>query len=107
MKRAILLLHMGGSNNLDEVEVFLNNMFNDKRIISAPQPIRLDEAKVNYAHLGGKSPIVGYTQELIVFSAHGLPQRIIDKGGCVPKTPNAHPEFVQALTQIYEEMRAQ
>ena len=76
MKRAILLLNMGGPNNLDEVEVFLNNMFNDKRIISAPQPIRamiaklitwrrLDEAKANYAHLGGKSPIVGYTKELM------------------------------------------
>jgi ferrochelatase len=26
---------------------------------------RKDEAKANYAHLGGKSPLVGYTQELI------------------------------------------
>ena len=62
MKRAILLLNMGGLNNLDEVEVFLNNMFNDKRIISALQPIRamiaklitwrrIDEVKANYAHL--------------------------------------------------------
>jgi ferrochelatase len=76
MKRAILLMNMGGPNNLDEVEVFLNNMFNDKRIIGAPKPIRSliaklitwrrkDEAKANYAHLGGKSPLVGYTQELI------------------------------------------
>lgn len=76
MKRAILLLNMGGPNNLDEVEVFLNNMFNDKHIISAPQPIRAmiaklitwrrkKEAKENYAHLGGKSPIVAYTKELI------------------------------------------
>lgn len=51
-------------------------MFNDKRIIGAPKPIRSliakfitykrkDEAKENYAHLGGKSPIVGYTNELI------------------------------------------
>ncbi|MBA3027013.1 MAG: ferrochelatase [Sulfurimonas sp.] len=76
MKRAILLMNMGGPNNLDEVEVFLTNMFNDKRIIGAPKPIRSmiaklitwrrkDEAKANYAHLGGKSPLVGYTQELI------------------------------------------
>ncbi|MEA1920389.1 MAG: ferrochelatase [Campylobacterota bacterium] len=67
---------MGGPNNLDEVELFLNNMFNDKRIIGAPKPIRKmiaklitwrrkEEAKSNYAHLGGKSPLVGYTQELI------------------------------------------
>lgn len=76
MKRAILLMNMGGPNNLDEVEVFLTNMFNDKRIIGAPKLIRSmiaklitykrkDEAKENYAHLGGKSPLVGYTQELI------------------------------------------
>lgn len=76
MKRAVLLMNMGGPNNLDEVEVFLGNMFNDKRIIGAPKPIRSmisklitwrrkDEAKANYAHLGGKSPLVGYTQDLI------------------------------------------
>jgi len=76
MKRAVVLLNMGGPNNLDEVEVFLNNMFNDKRIISAPKPIRMiiaklitwqrkKEAKSNYEALGGKSPLVGYTKKLI------------------------------------------
>lgn len=33
-------MNMGGPNNLDEVEVFLKNMFNDKYIIGVPQPIR-------------------------------------------------------------------
>ncbi len=76
MKRAILLMNMGGPNNLDEVELFLNNMFNDKRIIGAPKPIRMliaklitwkrkEEAKSNYAALGGKSPIVDYTKALV------------------------------------------
>lgn len=76
MKRAILLMNMGGPNSLDEVEVFLRNMFNDKRIIGAPKPIRAliaelivwrrkKEAKNNYAALGGKSPIVEYTNHLI------------------------------------------
>ena len=76
MKRAILLMNMGGPNNLDEVKVFLTNMFNDKRIIGAPKPIRsmiakfitykrTKEAQGNYALLGGKSPLVGYTKELI------------------------------------------
>ena len=76
MKRAILLMNMGGPNNLDEVKTFLTNMFNDKRIIAAPKPIRAmiaklitfkrtKEAQANYAHLGGKSPLVSYTQELI------------------------------------------
>ncbi|QSZ42137.1 ferrochelatase [Sulfurimonas aquatica] len=76
MKRAILLMNMGGPNNLNEVEVFLTNMFNDKNIIGAPKPIRAMIAKFitfsrtefaqnNYALIGGKSPIIGYTQELI------------------------------------------
>jgi len=76
MKRAILLMNMGGPNNLDEVKTFLTNMFNDKRIIAAPKPIRAmiaklitfrrtKEAQSNYALLGGKSPLVGYTQDLI------------------------------------------
>ncbi|MBT5934048.1 ferrochelatase [Sulfurimonas sp.] len=76
MKRAILLMNMGGPNNLNEVEVFLTNMFNDKNIIGAPKPIRwiisklitftrTEFAQNNYALIGGKSPLVGYTQKLI------------------------------------------
>ncbi|MGB6328671.1 MAG: ferrochelatase [Halarcobacter sp.] len=76
MKKAIVLMNMGGPNNLDEVEVFLTNMFNDKYIIGAPQPIRAmigflittlrkKEAKENYAKLGGMSPIVGHTKRLV------------------------------------------
>jgi ferrochelatase len=40
MKKAILLLNMGGPNNLDEVKTFLANMFNDKNIIQTPTIIR-------------------------------------------------------------------
>ena len=76
MKRAVLLLNMGGPNNLSEVKIFLHNMFNDPRIISAPKPIRLLISKAiiakrlksaisNYELLGGKSPLVGHTQKLI------------------------------------------
>lgn len=76
MKKAIVLMNMGGPNNVDEVEVFLKNMFNDKYIIGAPQPIRAmigfmittlrkKEAKENYKALGGMSPIVGHTKRLV------------------------------------------
>ena len=75
MKKAIVLMNMGGPNNLGEVNVFLKNMFNDKYIIGAPQPIRamigwlirrkrLKEAQHNYSLLGGVSPIVGHTKRL-------------------------------------------
>jgi len=76
VKNAIVLMNMGGPNNLDEVKVFLTNMFNDKYIIGAPQPIRamiawlitskrLGEAQENYSLLGGMSPIVGHTKRLV------------------------------------------
>jgi len=74
--KAIVLLNMGGPRNLDEVEVFLRNMFLDRNILPAPLLIRKfvssyitkkrkEEAKNNYKLLGGKSPIVGYTKSLI------------------------------------------
>jgi len=39
MKEAIVLLNMGGPNNLNEVEMFLQNMFNDPFIF--PKKSRL------------------------------------------------------------------
>ena len=76
MKRAVVLMNMGGPNNISEVKVFLRNMFNDKYIIGAPQPIRamigqiiiskrLKESQENYRKLGGMSPIVGHTKRLV------------------------------------------
>lgn len=69
-------MNMGGPNNISEVKVFLRNMFNDKYIIGAPQPIRamigqiiiskrLKESQKNYEKLGGMSPIVGHTKRLV------------------------------------------
>jgi ferrochelatase len=69
-------MNMGGPNNISEVKVFLRNMFNDKYIIGAPQPIRaligqiiiskrLKESQENYGKLGGMSPIVGHTKRLV------------------------------------------
>jgi len=77
MKKAIVLLNMGGPNNIEEVPLFLNNMFNDKNIITVKSDLlrsliasmivkfRGDEAKKNYALLGGKSPLKDYTKTLI------------------------------------------
>ena len=77
MSKALVLLNMGGPSCLDEVEVFLKNMFHDKNIITVKSDLlrsiisfmivnsRKDEARSNYAKLGGKSPIIGYTEQLI------------------------------------------
>jgi len=77
MDKALLLLNMGGPNNIDEIEVFLNNMFSDKNILPINPYLRklvayiiitkrLEEVKDNYRLLGGKSPLPELTEELIV-----------------------------------------
>ena len=76
MKQALFLLNMGGANNLDEVELFLENMFADKNILPINRYFRrlvatiiiskrLEDVKENYKLLGGKSPLLGLTHELI------------------------------------------
>jgi len=76
-KDALILLNMGGANNLQEVEVFLRNMFNDKNILTIKSDLlrkiigsmiianRLKSAQDIYRKLDGKSPIVGHTKRLV------------------------------------------
>lgn len=74
MKLAVVLFNLGGPDSVTAIEPFLFNLFNDKAIIGAPQPIRyllaryisLRRAPVAaeiYAHLGGKSPLLQLTNE--------------------------------------------
>ncbi len=76
-KKAIIFLNMGAPRDLDEVELFLKNMFNDKNIITIRSDLlrefisfmitstRKNEAKSNYEKLGGISPLVNETQRLL------------------------------------------
>ena len=77
MNKALLLLNMGGPNNIEEVELFLRNMFADKNILTMNPYMRkfianiiiskrLEDVKDNYRLLGGKSPLPELTEELIV-----------------------------------------
>ncbi len=65
---AVILFNLGGPTAPETVGPFLFNLFNDRAIIGAPQPVRWLLAKSIagrraplardiYAHLGGKSPI--------------------------------------------------
>ena len=77
MSKAIVLLNMGAPNNLDEVELFLKNMFNDENIITVKSKFlrkfiafmittsRKKTAKENYRQIGGKSPLLENTKKLI------------------------------------------
>ncbi len=77
MKKALILLNMGGANNINEVEMFLRNMFADKNILPTNRYLRkfigniivnkrLNEVKENFKEfLGGKSPLSETTNALI------------------------------------------
>jgi ferrochelatase len=68
---------MGAPRNLDEVELFLQNMFTDKNIITVKSNLlrsyiassiirnHKEDAKSNYAKLGGVSPLVKHTEAFI------------------------------------------
>jgi|JI10StandDraft_1071094.scaffolds.fasta_scaffold48362_2 ferrochelatase len=69
---AIILFNLGGPDKQEAVKPFLFNLFNDKAIISLPQPFRFflaklisgsreKLAKANYALMGGGSPILPET----------------------------------------------
>ena len=65
---AVILFNLGGPTAPDTVKPFLFNLFNDRAIIGAPQPLRwllarllagrrAPVARDIYAHIGGRSPI--------------------------------------------------
>jgi len=76
-KEAVILLNMGGPNNINEVEMFLKNMFADKNILTMKSNLlrkmlggfivfnRVEASQEIYSELGGKSPIVGHTKKLV------------------------------------------
>jgi len=88
-KNAIILLNMGGPNNLEEVRTFLHNMFNDPNILTMKSTLlrrliagaitagRTKKAQEVYRRLGGKSPIVGITEKLVAALQAKLGETVI------------------------------
>ncbi len=75
-KLAIILFNLGGPDGPDAVQPFLRNLFRDPAIIGAPGPIREalawlistlrgKSARLNYAKMGGGSPLVPETLKQI------------------------------------------
>ena len=73
-KIAAVLFNLGGPDSLKAVQPFLFNLFNDRAIISLPQPVRFILAKLisirrapvaseNYKHIGDKSPLLENTNK--------------------------------------------
>jgi len=87
MKKAVILFNLGGPDNLDSVEPFLFNLFNDPAIINIPSIIRYPLAKFIskrrtpiskniYKEIGNKSPILELTQK----QAESLENNLMKKG---------------------------
>lgn len=86
---AVVLLNLGGPDSLDAVEPFLFNLFSDPDIFKLPlgfifqKPFarmiskrRAPETAKGYAAIGGKSPILEFTEA----QAQGLQRQLADKG---------------------------
>jgi len=114
-QKALVLLNMGGPNNLDEVKLFLSNMFNDSNIITVKSSLlrrliafmitstRTKQAQANYAKLGGKSPLVGYTKQLVDKLQKALPE--LDVNFAMRYTPPFCDELIlELLTKGIEEV---
>lgn len=82
-KTAVILFNLGGPKNLESVEPFLFNLFNDHAIIGLPQPFRFFLAKYIsrkrapksqkiYSQIGGKSPLL----EITTAQAHSLEREL-------------------------------
>ncbi len=85
---AVVMFNLGGPDSPAAIRPFLFNLFNDRAIIDAPQPLRWCLARVIsarrapvareiYARLGGKSPILAHTRE----QAAALEAELGDLGG--------------------------
>lgn len=72
-KIAIVLFNLGGPDTPEAIRPFLQNLFSDKRIITAPAPLRwllarvisttrAPKVKPLYAEMGGASPILANTR---------------------------------------------
>ena len=109
-KEAIILLNMGGPNNLEEVELFLTNMFSDKNILTMKSVLlrkfvgtmitftRTESSQEIYRKLGGKSPLVGLTQNLV----QKLQARVSDDvmvDFVMRYTPPFAPEVIERLNE--------
>lgn len=113
MSKAILLLNMGGPNSIEEVGLFLRNMFADPCILqtntltrklvgSIIVKKRLSEAQKNYQAIGGKSPLLEITQKLAqkLESISGIPTLTVMR--YVP--PFAHDVLIELKKQNIQEL---
>ena len=77
VKKALILLNMGGVDEQNPVELFLTNMFNDKNIITVKSDflrsliakfivfMSKKNVQSHYDEIGGSSPIYAHTKAVV------------------------------------------
>ncbi|MGH7056306.1 MAG: ferrochelatase [Acetobacteraceae bacterium] len=82
---AIVLFNLGGPDRPEAIAPFLRNLFSDPAVLGVPWPIRAvlarrvararqAPASASYAHLGGRSPLLGQTEQQGARLAAALPE---------------------------------
>jgi len=110
-KIAVVLFNLGGPDDLDAVQPFLFNLFNDPAIISLPNPFRwvlarfiskrrAPIAKDIYRRIGGKSPLLELTQQ----QASALESELADLGEvkCFIGMRYWHPMVLEAAERVQQ-----
>jgi protoporphyrin/coproporphyrin ferrochelatase len=111
VREAIILLNMGGPNNLNEVEMFLKNMFSDPNILTMKSGLlrkfiggmitltRAESSQEIYRQIGGKSPIVDHTKRLVAALEKKLDDENVTVDFVMRYTPPFAPEVVERLKE--------
>jgi len=108
-KIAVVLFNLGGPDDLDSVQPFLFNLFNDRAIINLPNPFRwvlarfiskrrAPIAKDIYRQIGGKSPLLDLTEN----QARALETELSDLGEvkCFIGMRYWHPMVLEAAERV-------
>mgnify|MGYP001354519405 FL=1 len=111
MKKAVILFNLGGPDNLESVEPFLFNLFNDPAIISIPSFLRYPLAKFIskqrapvakniYKEMGNRSPILELTEQ----QAKSLEKNLSTQGNykCFIVMRCWHPRAVDVIKKVQE-----
>lgn len=107
--KAVVLMNLGGPDDLDAVEPFLFHIFNDRDMIQLPLGFlwqkqfakmlsrkRAPESRSNYEKIGGRSPILEHTKA----QARAIEERLGDGYRCYVAMRSWHPFTEEAVDQL-------
>jgi ferrochelatase len=109
MRRAVVLMNLGGPDSLQAVRPFLYNLFSDPAIITLPAVLRHPLAwliawrrgkfaREIYAHLGGASPLLANTEA----QARALEAELADGTRCFIAMRYWHPMTSATVSAVKE-----